>query len=539
MMDSVDNKESSNPEDVKPPRKRGEHEGVSTSKRRRQGFKRAKLTPEQTERVEHLRALALESIARENLMTIRNLIGIADWIVTDDPKIQTAAIVRERYGVRIYADINFLEEHVAQGVDMVGLIMHEVFHRILGHLDINLFGAGAEEYLEGIATDAFINATLYRMGRKPSARLLGFAPSKMFTDLYSMEVPHVVLRPPDVSGRGKSWEDEQMREQNPDIPGGIERWIGFRDRLYREGDINERDVYAFLDVSLPQNMRPKVILVGFHGCKGNGKGGEGDDGDDLSDLPLMSNQGLKEFCEELSDKLGGRGAGKGTALSEHLINVVQAQDDQVRRALLEASVRALGAKLLSEFADPTGDPDRTVVPPATLSRRDLVSIATGRIPPFFAIPVPEENKDKSFVYIDVSGSTWHAQPWMYSVISGLRKYVAPRVFLFSNDISEITLEDVAKGKVDTTGGTDFDCVVEHLLKDDDVTKAVLFTDGIASLSKENLKKLKASKKSIVGVMIDDDRWNSDNYYQGMKDFCSTVYKVKSRDMKDLYGNGEE
>jgi predicted metal-dependent peptidase len=62
--------------------------------------------------------------------------------------------------------------------------------------------------------------------------------------------------------------------------------------------------------------------------------------------------------------------------------------------------------------------------------------------------------------------------------------------MYSNKISRITLKELKGGKVETTGGTDFDCVMNHAASlPHGVKKVVAFTDGYWGWGDDSLKKL--------------------------------------------------
>jgi len=55
------------------------------------------------------------------------------------------------------------------------------------------------------------------------------------------------------------------------------------------------------------------------------------------------------------------------------------------------------------------------------------------------------------------------------------------IFLFSNKVVEVPFPTLLAGQVQTTYGTDFDCIAEHVLANP-YDKAVIRTDGYASMT---------------------------------------------------------
>ena len=57
------------------------------------------------------------------------------------------------------------------------------------------------------------------------------------------------------------------------------------------------------------------------------------------------------------------------------------------------------------------------------------------------------------------------------------------IYLFSNKVVQTSIGDLLKGRVTTTGGTDFDCIAESIVEKS-LDRAVILTDGYASLKQE-------------------------------------------------------
>jgi hypothetical protein len=59
---------------------------------------------------------------------------------------------------------------------------------------------------------------------------------------------------------------------------------------------------------------------------------------------------------------------------------------------------------------------------------------------------------------------------------------------------------VDKGKVESTYGTDFDCIAASILEKE-FGKAVVLTDGYASLKEENAEKLKRAGVKVLTILF--------------------------------------
>ena len=122
------------------------------------------------------------------------------------------------------------------------------------------------------------------------------------------------------------------------------------------------------------------------------------------------------------------------------------------------------------------------------------------------------------VYLDVSGSMQEYIPWMYGVINGMMRYMAPKIYLFSNKIVEITRAELQQGQLRSTGGTDFDCVIKHLAAAR-VPTALVITDGMADISVPELAAKVKCSVNVIGVTIGRQR------QQSLHRFTRKIYNI--------------
>ena len=85
------------------------------------------------------------------------------------------------------------------------------------------------------------------------------------------------------------------------------------------------------------------------------------------------------------------------------------------------------------------------------------------------------------------------------VLSSLKAELAS-IFLFSNKAVEVPFKSLLAGRVQTTYGTDFDCIADSILERD-FDKAVILTDGYASLDKEKQQELKKRKVQTLTMLF--------------------------------------
>ena len=104
------------------------------------------------------------------------------------------------------------------------------------------------------------------------------------------------------------------------------------------------------------------------------------------------------------------------------------------------------------------------------------------------------------IYLDVSGSVNDYLPNIIGVLSKLKNSVTS-LFLFSNIVVETTMEDLIKGKIRTSYGTDFNCIA-HSIIERRFEKAIIITDGYADMSEELSKQLKTIGLVTLTILFD-------------------------------------
>jgi hypothetical protein len=126
------------------------------------------------------------------------------------------------------------------------------------------------------------------------------------------------------------------------------------------------------------------------------------------------------------------------------------------------------------------DPAAILTPIPTCERRAVVLRALGAPPLLYGsmLPLPRRRPvgERVHVYLDVSGSIGKLKGDLYGAVLDCRDLVHPAVHLFSTAVVDVSLEDLRRGRCETTRGTAIDCVAEHV-RLHRVRRAVLITDG--------------------------------------------------------------
>ncbi|MBL4844450.1 MAG: VWA domain-containing protein [Planctomycetes bacterium] len=401
-----------------------------------------------------------------------------DCQVSYDPRVGTACIGRRGRRYRLRLDPSFLREELHCEDDLLFLLLHEVGHRLRGDLHRDVGRDPWERTLANVVADIQINAALWREHFPAGVPLL--------ERLYARPGLETLLLPPSLlllrfaAGAGKGHLRRFMSPGDIDgeARGELEQVAAFALKTDLGGDtdlgfrLGEWYADAWLDDDTQESLRlrlRKLLRSEASGCfsptlLGDHRGREG--GPSWPSGPW--------------GKVFGREGGAGGEAEEDAVEVAN-----TRRGLAELRLAILAALSLEEIGsgyDPsTQRPD--VVP--SVDRRAALLLSQGVCPIFFRSPALDAKREelRVRVYVDVSGSTGSAQPLIYGLLSQLSQVLQPPVHLFSNEVSDISLAELAKGRRRTTWGTDFDCLLEHALEAG-YQRILVVTDGYASFKAE-------------------------------------------------------
>ena len=115
--------------------------------------------------------------------------------------------------------------------------------------------------------------------------------------------------------------------------------------------------------------------------------------------------------------------------------------------------------------------------------------------------VPSPEKICAPIYLDVSGSMHSYLPKICGVISHVDNNI-DYVWGFSNEVHKHSMEDLRKGRLKTTYGTDFDCVITHAIENN-FRNIVLITDGYAWLNNYKESEVKSKIKECIVILLDE------------------------------------
>lgn len=380
--------------------------------------------------------------------------------VVETEAVPTAAI-ECRAHPRLLVNPRFVQRHADTPEKLMMLVMHELHHLLLGHTR----RLSTVTPADNLVLDAVINALLAKMFPQPEYLAL-------FTDFYDEDrFPQCLLRPPSAWPGGRPWRSPR----HVPLPSGLKRDFAgveiarevYR-ALYSSEGASESDLRRLLPY-LEQGQG--VDLLGGH------EAGARQHPIESSRLLARAVADLVRHWPTPPEPL------KGQSL-EGMLRAVQLLPCRVagNRALLRGLIQRIAgvggvAPRLGRRLSVDRDAD-TPIP--SLARRTVVLRALGapvllhpaRVPH----PMPHPDAEPVRLYLDVSGSMEGLREAVYGAALDCRAWLRPTVHLFSTQVEDVTLTDLATGVCRSTGGTDLRCVVAHMRRHR-VRRAVLITDG--------------------------------------------------------------
>lgn len=381
--------------------------------------------------------------------------------VEANPSIPTAGITHDG---RLGYNPEFVEKNITCTEDLFCMLFHELLHPMFGHF---IYGAGR---IENLAADAVINAAISTLYGKASRN------GQLFQRYYPPQGLEGLLR--NFSAMDHS------------------RYERVYDRLYPDRNCREEqpmttgELIQTLKILIPPDQVQVSLLLGSHG--------ESQASEQRLPSEVLGNI-AEDIRRSLRDKLGTR-AGQGDTLTGILLEALKTHLS-IRKVLLQQFTTK---RKVDHFKESLHAHRMGVSPlPLRPSKRDLVLLSAGLYPMHFHNEVAQPRTvDRGLaLYLDVSGSVNDSLPEILGILSGLRREITT-VFLFSNQVVEVPFEKLLAGKLQTTWGTDFDCIARSILERG-FQKAVIVTDGYATLQADLLAQLKQKHFQALSVLFGD------------------------------------
>jgi hypothetical protein len=356
---------------------------------------------------------------------------------------------------RLLINPRFVADHCATDHDLVMLVLHELYHVVLGHSRLYPRVTPAQNW----AFDCVINAQLCLMYPQPQGTAL-------FRRLYDPDrFPEALLRPP------AGWRTDQ-EQWLPGRAGEVHR------TLYSDRSVSYGDLHGLLAGVMEESGWGLAgdRLLGDHGLASVA----GLPTDVLRELRGLAAGWPMDTRRSGEDQAMGRCGAQDASQAASQVALARRNAEAVRtvrRALLAVADLGEGGLGVPTRASA---PASGVLPYAPRPHRaDFVRLALGSavlLHPATVVaerPVPRE---RVHLYLDVSGSMGWCLPAVYAALAPLGDLVHPQVHLFSTAVHDVEWRVLLRGACVSTCGTDVAPVTSHLLAHG-IRRAVLLTDG--------------------------------------------------------------
>ncbi len=386
-------------------------------------------------------------------------------------KTETAFISLNNKKFNITVNIDFIEENGLTNEDVLWLICHEISHFILGHLTKRYNEKYSSEFCN-IAYDCQVNSMLYNINRRNKISLFEKTNAKSYKEFLSGENFDFsfLLTPPPSKEKVNSDFSKIFYDVNK-----LEVIKEFWFENYSEHALSLDKIFYYLEQILPQDKterKPKESEPSE-----NEKGEK--PADELPESALEIFELLENEEEEKADVEIFQSA------VEEMINrefdFAEIDFEKRKQNVLKQAVLSVFIDENTKGAKEENFVRQSSVFPA-IARKEAVMLAENYLPAFYNNALPSQKKKLLAVYIDFSASTepYHAE--IIALINSIKNVYDGNYFAFSNDVSELSIEEINEGNF-ASGGTNITSVVEHV-NQNRFNKVLVITDGEFASPKE-------------------------------------------------------
>ncbi len=429
--------------------------------------------------------------------TFSRLAGIV--ATTDVP----TAAMECRHRPRLLLNPDFVARYCKRDEHLFLLVMHELWHVLLAHTSLYPRVTQAQN----IAFDAIINSGLRRRFDKPEYS--GFFEALNPVDQF----PHLLLRPP------RGWPDNPQYPTDIGPPGTVRI---LRQLYPPETPFTPRlPFYDEILALIKQDMREKGLLVDVPVLLGDHHSR-----DPYRDSYLKDAMGRVARQWPMGAGEFGVPPGSGGSMNDWQMKPSSATQE-IRREFAGVLRRCL-LPTLSDYRRKERSPLPGMVGRGVLPNpRDRTQHARRRLGTSGTLweqrgtqkaRVPAR-QGKAHVYLDVSGSMKGVLPYLLNL---LLPYVAKGqadVFQFSTEVEALSLHSLRDGLVATTGGTNINCVMSHLIEHGQRTnRALILTDGYTGRPETDHITQVQTNRTRVHVVLPHET----NHLDDLSDFAASM-----------------
>lgn len=419
--------------------------------------------------------------------------------------VPTAAIASSRASIALRFNRVFVEEYCKLEEELMMLVLHELHHVLYGHT--TLFGKTGPAH--NIAFDAVINARLCRCWRTRRH-------SRLFMRFYKEpSFPEFLLTPPPQwpdKPDAKARKIERERLGKALTQSLVKKTQRIRDNLYYtvKSSVNYNDILELLKEAEEKKVpMTGTRLLGNHEASPS----EGED------IPVAEDPFLASIAYEMNQDMAKQSSFRGFQTPQQL----KVDKKKSRTKFLQVLQDVLHrAGIYEHRATPFITDGHTHVDMSIQSVlpqwRDRLVFAKEMLfhnsPLIFEDTITVLRRGKrpgarAHIYLDVSGSMNVDLPWIIGALAPLEKAGLGRIFLFSTEVFPAPKEGLSKGALETTGGTDVDCILEHVAemkREKRPRKIVIITDGYFGYPySRHMTEVRADKIEIHGAITHTGR----------------------------------
>ena len=392
----------------------------------------------------------------------------------------------------------FIEAHCQTNEHLFMLVMHELYHVILGHT--TLFPRATE--VRNLVFDAVINAILCSLFPTPEF-------TSFFTDYYpSDKMPFALLRP---KGEGTPLAAESALKL---LYGGSDTgtYHDVYEALLKSGCVKEITLCV-----------PHPLLLGSHE----------EENEEIS-------QEMKDLIHKIISKWPSpdrplQGQDLGAEEREHGFDAESDPTTRlrrgIRRLMRQAAIpgkKEVRRRSVREMVCETA----TFLPDWHDRAHEAREVAFGDALIYSTTtrqqrPSSRDNR-QAFVYFDVSGSVAEHVPSVAQTLLPYCRGGLCTVHVFSTVVHPVSVRDLAARKFSSTGGTDIDCVLKHILELPPRRRpraVVVVTDGFTGVPDAALAARfhAAGMRLFVGLVKSDCAYNQESNLSSLADKFVKLY----------------
>jgi hypothetical protein len=469
--------------------------------------------------VELFYSILTDKLGCTNILASRTISKIH---LTDSPSCPTLSVDENRI---IRVNKKFWKKWIIRKTDAEFVFLHELFHVVLGDLE-KKEETPEERMLANLSMDMRINAAITQSFLDKNVSNDNFFLSRFY-------------KPNGISGLLRPYSafsaTSKYKRIYSALYGSSFTKINPKDVLeeeIKELFRNEESIRSALKLLIPkeelEKMIPKVVFIGTHAQNGSEakeeERGEGPTPIAPEDIVKVPQEYLDEIRQAIAGKMKSTGkmGGLSNLLVDNMIEVLDSKKSVTMKALERFSCNHKVNSIKGMFQK---DKKVTSVIPIRPSSRDMFLMSQNAMPVLWHNKLPREaKKNKNIaIYLDVSGSVTSMLPMLLGFIKNMNRSIKT-IYCFSNIVSEHSIQELSNGVFKTTGGTDFNCIAQHVLDNKQIDKAVIFTDGFADISNNLKAPLKAQLKDAAVVYFGS--------YVNKNNFFAKEYK-KGFDLDEL------